>query len=627
MTITTPKINYLNNRDILKEIHLSKKSFCSFIDPVRDHQYDIILPTVDKINRNTIADARKNRADRLKRETGTPVDPKKIPYDDLVFRIVCWDHIPLAPAKVAKNQPKKPKFVDILDFDVDDLEDDGLVVEVPVINPKYVRLNFAPFHHYRLDNDKKPYLVGKSHWKGDLETGEFSMTHGRITHNLATMFIKLCDRYSGRSNWRYYCVDTETEALTTRGWLNIESITEDDTILSFENDHLKWSSIKSIFRGEYDGLMHRITSRSIDALITPEHKLVTKRGLVKAEHIKQSDNIVVMGKAVEGPSEERYPNSLVELIGWIVTEGCYDYDNNDEIKNVTISQNHGTKADRIRKCLESENIKFTEKLKTDKLILFRICKFDCQRIWDLIPEKDLTMDFILGLTNQQRLLLIDTMINADGWTRRGNNKSYVQKKKASIDLFQVLVTMSGIKSNYHYVQDHISYGKPTSFYNIHLFSDRGNSTRGECLNFHGGLNNGAGFNRALGKETFPNHPTTPYSGMIWCPETEYGCFVARRNGKVYLTGNTYNDEMRGQALLQLSQVGLQFDESKSQNPFSYYTCCVTNSFTRILNAEKKNQNIRDDILTANGLNPSWTRQNLGKFEALSNTFYGENGDH
>jgi hypothetical protein len=77
-------------------------------------------------------------------------------------------------------------------------------------------------------------------------------------------------------------------------------------------------------------------------------------------------------------------------------------------------------------------------------------------------------------------------------------------------------------------------------------------------------------------------------------------------------GYTYNEEMRGQALLQLSQIGLQFDESKSQNPFAYYTAAITNSFTRILNIEKKNQNIRDDILEINGLNPSWTRQNSGK---------------
>jgi len=60
--------------------------------------------------------------------------------------------------------------------------------------------------------------------------------------------------------------------------------------------------------------------------------------------------------------------------------------------------------------------------------------------------------------------------------------------------------------------------------------------------------------------------------------------------------------------MQLIQVGLKFNELKSDNPFAYYTAIVTNSFTRVLLNEKKMQNIRDDILEENGLAPSWTRQ-------------------
>ena len=78
-------------------------------------------------------------------------------------------------------------------------------------------------------------------------------------------------------------------------------------------------------------------------------------------------------------------------------------------------------------------------------------------------------------------------------------------------------------------------------------------------------------------------------------------------------GYTYVEEMKGQAILQLSQIGLQFDESKSENPFAYYTAAVTNSFTRVLNLEKKNQNIRDDLLEEAGLTPSMTRQNSQDF--------------
>jgi hypothetical protein len=62
-------------------------------------------------------------------------------------------------------------------------------------------------------------------------------------------------------------------------------------------------------------------------------------------------------------------------------------------------------------------------------------------------------------------------------------------------------------------------------------------------------------------------------------------------------------------------VGLQFDESKSNNPFAYFTAAVTNSFVRIINIEKKNQNIRDDILEMNDMAPSYTRISNAEYSA------------
>jgi hypothetical protein len=205
---TTKKVNYLNNRDILKEIHLSKNTYCVYTDPVADHQYDIILPTIEKINQRTVAEARRNRADRLKRE-GTVVDPKKIPNTDLVFRITCWEHIPMAPKKVPKSALKKKKIEDILEFDV--IEDDPLagLIDEPVLDTTRMRVNFPPFEHYRLTEDKQPVLVGRSHWRGDFKNGEFSKEHGQMTRKLATMFMKLCERYATRSNWRGYTYNEE----------------------------------------------------------------------------------------------------------------------------------------------------------------------------------------------------------------------------------------------------------------------------------------------------------------------------------------------------------------------------------------------------------------------------------
>jgi hypothetical protein len=210
ITRATPKTNYLNNRDILKEIHLSKKNYCAFRDPAQDHQYDIILPSVSKINQKSTAEARRNRADRIKRETGEIIDPKKIPNTDIVFRVMTWEHIPMAPKKITKAAAKKRKLEELLELD-EPVEDDPLagLIDEPMLDPTHMRVNFPPFFHYRVDENKVPFLVGKSHWRGDLETGEFSKDHGEMTRTLAKMFMKLCERYATRSNWRGYTYNEE----------------------------------------------------------------------------------------------------------------------------------------------------------------------------------------------------------------------------------------------------------------------------------------------------------------------------------------------------------------------------------------------------------------------------------
>ena len=204
---TPAKVNYLNNRDILKQIHLSKNTYCAFRDPVNDHQYDMILPSVAKINQRTTAEARRNRADRIRRETGEDIDPKKIPNTDIVFRVMTWEHIPQAAKKLPKTATKKRRLEDIFELEEDPVTvDDDIAV---IVDPTHMRVNFPPFFHYRVNEHRVPYIVGKSHWRGDLDTGEFAKDHGDMTRRLAEMFIKLCERYATRSNWRGYTYNEE----------------------------------------------------------------------------------------------------------------------------------------------------------------------------------------------------------------------------------------------------------------------------------------------------------------------------------------------------------------------------------------------------------------------------------
>ena len=194
--MTVPKIKYLTNKDLLKEIHLSKNTYCSYIKPEYGF-YDLIVPNLAKINIRTIAEAKRNCAIRLSKQAHEAaviaggkklpakefeVDYKKMRKEDLIFRVMTFEHIPLAPGrkKTLKNTADS-----------------------------HDKVNFPPFQHWKFDDKGNISCVGKSHWKGDLDQGEFSKDHGQMTNDLARMFIKLCERYATRGNVRGYTYNDE----------------------------------------------------------------------------------------------------------------------------------------------------------------------------------------------------------------------------------------------------------------------------------------------------------------------------------------------------------------------------------------------------------------------------------
>ena len=223
MSITTRKpVNYLNNKDILKEIHSSKNAYCSFLTP-EDHRYDYIvdmpLATIEESlahasKPEVIQEAKETRATRLSLEAGEKdsVSPESIPVTDLVFRVMTWDHIPVAPKQPRKSDKKKTaKDIFEVESDVDelfaDLEDTTTKAEID--DMVHVKVNFPPFQHFRVDVTNTYNCIGKSHWKGSLENGEFSKDHGNITNKLARMYIMMCEKYAMKYNWRGYTYNDE----------------------------------------------------------------------------------------------------------------------------------------------------------------------------------------------------------------------------------------------------------------------------------------------------------------------------------------------------------------------------------------------------------------------------------
>mgnify|MGYP000650841952 CR=1 FL=1 len=180
--------NYLNNRDILAEIHKSKCNHSVFSDELYK-DYDIIVHSFDEIP-ESVHEAKINRAkkisqsnlveakqqDPVTKASDVEIDHSQITTEDIVFRVMTWDHI---PDNLERKKTKK------------------------TIADSKEKVNFPPFQHWKYQNGDL-VCVGKSHWTGELHNGEFTTMSGKATDKLALMWLKLIDRYSSRGNVRSY---------------------------------------------------------------------------------------------------------------------------------------------------------------------------------------------------------------------------------------------------------------------------------------------------------------------------------------------------------------------------------------------------------------------------------------
>lgn len=176
-----PKPVYASNKDLLKEIHNSKKTYCWFEKP-EYADFDLIVYSLDEITQEAIDLVIEKKANPKGKIT--PVICSK---EDLVFRVMTYDHIPLDPDRKRKAR------------------NTGDIT--------YTRTNFPSFKHYIWMSGTGFVEVARSHWKGDLETGVFCVDHGHMTNTLARMFMLIVERYSRKGNWRAYSYNDEMRSL------------------------------------------------------------------------------------------------------------------------------------------------------------------------------------------------------------------------------------------------------------------------------------------------------------------------------------------------------------------------------------------------------------------------------
>jgi hypothetical protein len=120
--------------------------------------------------------------------------------------------------------------------------------------------------------------------------------------------------------------------------------------------------------------------------------------------------------------------------------------------------------------------------------------------------------FLISIPKNELTALFNGLVRGDGHTRKDDQRIvFIQKNKETKDWFQIMALRLG----YHSIQsnDRVYLTKRT-----HIGIRKTNSHK-------------------------LNMQTIKYNGKIWCPKTQNGTWVARRNGRIFVTGNTFAESL------------------------------------------------------------------------------------
>lgn len=330
-----------------------------------------------------------------------------------------------------------------------------------------------------------------------------------------------------------FCVDTETEILTHRGWKRLGEFDVGEMTLGINvtTGLASWQPILDV--SQFPGVreMRLIEQRGHSSLTTPNHRWPTisqsgYRQMMTTESLRVTDSVPCAAPVVDLPQEAKYSDSFVELVAWYWTEGS----KSNQGPDLTIWQNEGAHADRIRGMLTrlcgkagitrhgnrtAGCFQWCESQHRPGALSFRLNRDLGRAVLSVVhgSNKIVSIEFVCSLTHAQLQMFVDVSLMADGFTTNKGTRAISQSVRERLDVFQVACSLLGLRTSITRLKNHNRFGAPNHW----------------LLVIHKSTHVALG----VAKQTRQRH-----DGIIWCPTTPSGTWLARRNGSVYFTGNT-----------------------------------------------------------------------------------------
>lgn len=323
------------------------------------------------------------------------------------------------------------------------------------------------------------------------------------------------------------CLPTRAEILTRAGWRRHDEVEVGDVVLAYDvpADECRWTPLRRISVHE-DRPLLRLSCRGFDVTCTPAHKWAVERkswpGGDPPREMRRADDlvrgeptIVLAAPAEDGPLDLSARDAA--LIGWLITDGHIE--RRGGYVRAIVSQAKEPYRSEVRALvgddLQREDVAPAgeQEIKGTVYATRECSRFFVKAVSVAallkragIEGKEDCPALATRLSAPARRAMLDAMLKADG-TRKPSGAWVFQKASRAVrDTFQILCALEGIALGREQHSDSraVAQGQRATRY------------------VHGAR-----------LKVLPEMPE-----RVWCPSTDYGTWIARLDGQVFVTGNS-----------------------------------------------------------------------------------------
>lgn len=330
---------------------------------------------------------------------------------------------------------------------------------------------------------------------------------------------------------RHGCYDEETEVLTLSGWKKWKDVDDTDLFatLNLGTDEIEYQEPLRLVKKKFSGDMVHVKNKHVDLLVTPNHKMVSKRRkkinarpweLINASDFFDASHRLRKGGGNWNGSHLGFSDDELRLLGFFIGDGNSNRGSTPTFnirkeREIFFLESTVDGIDGATVSVLSSGARSVVGLSRKLRHLLSRCYKNKEKI---IPPE------ILDGTSHQLLCVYEGLLNSDGYYSEGRERYFTTSDELAGQI-QELALKIGRAANIRTINytdpDRLGCShKPVHI--VSVFSDRKSQPR-------------IGWTTTARK----NEVTlVPYNGFVYCATVPNGTLYVRRSGKTCWSGNS-----------------------------------------------------------------------------------------